>query len=83
MGLQSNGGKVMKIIIEKRQTPLQRINSIGEAMEIRKKLEELKKNEKVNILTKKQLEGLNVSKITKEQALEAWNEVKLRYEQNE
>jgi hypothetical protein len=35
------------------------------------------------IETKKKLEGLNVSKVTKEQALEAWNEVKLNYEKNE
>ena len=35
------------------------------------------------IETKKKLEGLNVSKITKEQALEAWNEVKLSYEKDE
>ena len=46
--------------------PLDRIKNIGEAVETRKKLEELKKNEKVNILTKKQI-------------MSAWNNISKEY----
>lgn len=56
----------MIIIKEKKKTPLQRIDSIGEAIETRKRLEELRKNKKVNILTRKQ-------------ALSAWNKISKEY----